>query len=342
MTAPVHFWVPDAPAGVESWCPDREPGRFASGVGHGVLELWARLRARGWPVTLGPDAPAGVPVVAHLESVWDWGSSRPDDTALLALLEAVRDATTVTVVRGDVPLSFLPSLPGAVQVVPAAGLVRRADQRWLPLLPQRGMARRLSGRHGQVRTVGLHAYAFNVPAELRDPDFGRRLRAQGRDLVLRTWDGTQGHPAWHDFSDMDAVLCLRSAPLAGDLRRKPATKLVNAWCAGAVPVVSTAEAALVELVRPDVDALLVDSAAEVPDVLRRLDDLDLVARLEQGGAERAVEFAPDAVLDRWAALVARPGTARAGARAAHVLLRVHVRSRRAARRWRQRLPRTQR
>ena len=73
----IHFWVPAdtaTPADVLAWDPDLEPRRYASGVGHNLLELYARLARRGLEVSLGEEAPRGTRlVVVFSKSVFQPG-----------------------------------------------------------------------------------------------------------------------------------------------------------------------------------------------------------------------------------------------------------------------------
>src|SRR4051794_27762736 len=103
----LHFWLPERPPPVlHDWDPDAEPGLFQSGVGHGLLELYKRMEARGHSVTIGPDVRDGAHLVCHLESLWRWERMSPDRHRLGALMRALRGHASATCVRGDVPLQF--------------------------------------------------------------------------------------------------------------------------------------------------------------------------------------------------------------------------------------------
>lgn len=304
----VHCWVREEPAPAFShWDPDVEPGLYPSGVGHGVLELARRLQARGHSVTIGRSGAEGRALLLHLESLWDWSRQRADRRALADALAAMCKASTVTVVRGDIPLSFSPHLPGAIEVMPNKASIRRRSQVWLPLLPQRGLVPRTRGRYGRVRSVGILAFDLNVPEYFRSADFRARTSALGIDLISRTWDAVSADvPDWHDLSTIDAVLCLAKDALGTGLLRKPPTKLINTWNAGAIPIVSTAQPAYVELARPNIDALFATTPEDVPAILECFADLDFVSSLERGGRERALEFSMERVLNSWEEMLSRP------------------------------------
>ncbi|MFO1537815.1 MAG: glycosyltransferase [Actinomycetota bacterium] len=288
---PVHFVAAVAPGAVAAWAPDREPERYADGEGHQIVELYARLRDRGLPVTIGPQPPCGALVVMSADHLVSWfGHPRRREqarTARLALAEH------------DHPHpGRLPDYAGSrVAPTPTAA---RADPRstWLPLLPQRALVPRDPARRGSVRTLAIKAHADNVPPGYRDPDVARRLGALG--VELRIDDAVA---AWPDFSAVDAVLCVARLQPRWDagpsLPRKPPTKLVNAWAAGCVPLIAP-QTGYLDLARPDEDAVVVESpAAVLAQVERLVGDPAALARIEAGVAARRPEFARDVVTDRW-------------------------------------------
>jgi hypothetical protein len=212
-------------------------------------------------------------------------------------LDALR-VPSVVVVMGDHPrIDRVPRFVRAVIVPNPSGVVD-ARTRWVPLPPQRGMVPRRPERGRRIETMALKTGTPNVPDDLRDPEFAARLADLGVALRL-----DERPPAWPDFADVDLVLCTRRIRAEWDaddaFARKPPTKLINAWVAGCIPVVYP-EVSHLDLVEPDVDALVVRSPDDVVDAVRRLrSDPELVARLAAGVAARGAEFSMDRVLDRW-------------------------------------------
>jgi hypothetical protein len=86
-------------------------------------------------------------------------------------------------------------------------------------------------------------------------------------------------------------------------RSKPATKLVNAWQAG-VPALLGPEQAFQELRRSELDYLEVASVAEAREaVLQLRRDPGLYRAMVENGLRRGEEFAPEALVPRWAGLL---------------------------------------
>jgi hypothetical protein len=298
MTADgVHFVTWTDPDAVTEWDPDREPGRFVSGIGHHLLEPYARLRDRGWPVSVGLHPPRGTRTLAvSMNDLVSWEGYRRRRAAWTIDLLALR-VPRVVLVLGDHPLAArVPTFVRAVIVPNPSGAVD-ARTRWVPLPPQRGMVPRSPDRFGTVRSLALKTGTANVPDEVRDPEFVEALARLGVTFRL-----DERSPLWPDFSDVDLVLCTRR-PRPGldadDTARKPPTKLINAWVAGCVPLVAP-ERGFLDLVTPGEDAIVIDSPDDVIAAVGKLrDDPALLARLERGVAARGAEFAPDRVMAAW-------------------------------------------
>lgn len=304
-----HFYVADDVAlAVADWDPDEQTQRFASGLGHNLLELYARLRARGLPVTIGASIPADSALVVYFQHAWD----RIGELRLA--LQAAPFHTAV--IRSDAPLWWENLLPADLVIVPNNAPVwrDRVGQAavHLPALPQRGMIGRDPSRVG-VGTLAVKGNPESVPCFVREPGFLAALEERGIELLLDTPQRTDGgDQRWHDFRDVDAVLCLRGAAADDPLTNKPATRLVNAWCAGAIPLVAP-EPAYLELVRDGEDGFVVERA---PDILRVLDrlaaDHEPTQRVYAACLARAQEFETEGLLDRWVAELDRVSGLRRG------------------------------
>jgi hypothetical protein len=155
-------------------------------------------------------------------------------------------------------------------------------------------------RATSIERVVLKAEADNIPDWIRDGSLGTALGTLGVELRVDELPGK-----WPDFTDTDIVLCARRLSVydrpedAPTCPRKPPTKLINAWAAGAIPIISP-ETGYLDIAHPGVDALLADGPDEIVATVAALrSDPERVARLLTASVDRGNEFAPDAVLDRW-------------------------------------------
>lgn len=290
----IHFYAQsqaDADA-LERWDPDLEPELFASGIGHNVFELYARLRMRGFSVSIGPRIPADATLLVAFAASYrnlrfSWNASRYRNL----------------VIRSDTPLSVETPFSVECVVVPNASnywTERYGTRvRYVPALPQRGLVVRNEGR-SKLETVALKSNPENVPVILRDDAFVRILADAGVTLVVDAPSSTDGpDQAWHDFSQVDAALCVRGSTSQDDMYRKPPTKLINAWCAGTIPIVSP-EQAYLELIDEGENALVLQKLEELPSCLEMLSqNQDLTEQLFRGVAEKAAEYSPTSLLELW-------------------------------------------
>jgi hypothetical protein len=140
----------------------------------------------------------------------------------------------------------------------------------------------------------------NVPKAFHSREWIAALDRLGLRWDLDAPSKTDGADnRWNDFSEVDVSICYRDDNLSPTMTRKPPTRLINAWCAGCIPLVGP-EPGYLELIRDGVDGVVVHSVDECLEVLQRLrSDQWLVARLEAGGVLRSAEFTVDHVLDQW-------------------------------------------
>lgn len=293
----LHFWLPDGPSQAEvvAWAPDREPSRFASGLGHNLLELFARLHADGVPVTLGSEVVRGTRLIVLYAAAIEALAERK-----AALRVIRRNAARYVLIRGDAPVPFRMPVPPVVDFVPIPRSARKPNQCWLPPLPQRGLVRRRTERFGRLRTLAFKGNPENVPLELRAAEFASELTLRGIELVLDTPRCTDGaDQRWHDFADVDAVLCLRRPDKWRDIERKPPTRVINAWCAGCIPIAGR-EPGYLDVATDQEDALFVDNPRGCLDAIDRLhDDTTLIREIERRIQARAADFSPRLVYERW-------------------------------------------
>jgi len=137
------------------------------------------------------------------------------------------------------------------------------------------------------------------------------MRDLGVTVVRHVWDrvGLEA-PAWHDLSEIDAVLCVATDALGGGLLHKPPTKLINAWNGGAIPIVATDQPGYVDLAVDGVDSVFVKDAFDVASAIRLLQtQTDLLPVIETNICRRAQEFSTASILGRWEELLSQTGPA---------------------------------
>jgi hypothetical protein len=229
-----------------------------------------------------------------------WRDKARSDAVLRAIARA-RDHYVL--VRGDVPLWWHLPVKPVGEVMPSKLTARAENQYWLPPLPQRGLLRRAEGRIERIRAVALKCNPENLPPEVTASSFREELRHVDAELWIDMPRVSSGSDqCWHDFEGVDAVLCARPGPPSRQFR-KPATKLINSWVAGCIPLAAR-EPAYVELADDRDDVWFLDSIHELPSAIRHLNETSgLLDRLQEGVERRRREFAPSRVVAMWAGLL---------------------------------------
>lgn len=302
----IHFWtLRDLPE-IERWDPDAEPNSFPTGYGHSFLEPYARIRG-SVPTSIGRWPPKQTTcLVASFEELTDWRSYVLPHVGLQLALTSLRHRS-VAVVRNDIPLEVpVPPFTGK-ELMPNAGSVTDpARQTAVPPFPQRGLIPRAPERGTSIQVVALKALRSNVPEWICDEELTAGLDRLG--VWLRVDTENEGDAGWHDFRDVDAVICARRPhprfDVDSDYLRKPPTKLINAWHAGAIPIVAS-ETPYLDLVNEGVDALIADGPDALLRSIERLaTDPCLVLRMQRAGRHRAEIHSVSAATSAWIGAVA--------------------------------------
>jgi len=261
---------------------ERMPSRFVGGrnswIAQGFVRLRASIEARGWHASAGPGFPDGAICIAHRDDVNRF---------------AVRaHRSFLVVVRAD-------RAPARACDIAIAqnGLALERHERFLPLWPQPGLIPRDDTRGRRIERLAYRGRISSVPSWFRDAEFLAALRLRGIEFEPSSRE-------WEDYRHVDVAIAARDE-LAEVLKRKPATKLYNAWLAG-VPLLASPEPAYEELRRKPVDYFRIRSAA---DVLAALDLLRAYPRvydaMVENGRARSLGFTVDALRERWMALLER-------------------------------------
>jgi hypothetical protein len=251
-----------------------------------TLQTYLHLKSDGFPCQLAHHLPSEGVVVAYRTFLPD--DLRPGPGVLLVCILGDKEEPGAI---GRHPYA-------QVHIVqnPKDRLLRRTGlwpAYYVPYWPQPGLRPRDPQRGDRFETAAFFGYASNLAPELRGLSWSKRLH----DLGL-AWHMIP-RPRWHDYSDVDVVVAVRSFDERYDYRYKPASKLYNAWRAH-VPAVLGAESAYRANWKSELDYLEVASVDSALAALERLrDEPALRCAMIENGRRRAEEVDPRRVAERW-------------------------------------------
>jgi len=245
-----------------------------------IYQTWLHLTRAGADVALVEELPSeGVVVTLN-------GWLAPD-------FAAPRELFVAGVVADGLPH------PGVdLQIVQNLWHARRLPGAvFLPHWPQPGLVRRDPARGAKMENVCFFGDPKNLAAELRNSEWQRKFaEATGARFEVR------GAERWQDYSDVDAVVAVRRFG-SGNQPHKPATKLYNAWLAGA-PFIAGNDSAYRAEGTPGRDYLTVASPGEVIAHITKLrSSPERRAEIVAFGWKRAEEFGTAQLTARWGRLL---------------------------------------
>lgn len=286
----VTFFLDDEPhpQRLERLDPDRDWREFVTGERAWVLQTYLRLRARGCDVELTTEVPDHGIVVFSAKQ-----------RRLLLRHAPGRTQALLVGIREDVGEALIADLEVVQNRSQADGLRRF----FIPFWPQPGLMPRDAARGSRIESIAFKGFIGNLHPDFRSAAWcaflaerGIRWLADAAPYRRRAVDATALD--WNDFRNVDLIVAVRG-PDAGLHRRKPGTKLYNAWHAG-VPAIVGPELAYRELRRSPLDYLEVASPAEAREAIARLQaDPGLYSAMIENGRERAREFTVEAIAGRW-------------------------------------------
>lgn len=172
---------------------------------------------------------------------------------------------------------------------------RGRDTAWIPLWPQRDLKPRLRS-DANIRNVG---YFGRVDDAQRFEEFKAMMAEAGFSFV------TPPPHDWNDYSEVDAVVSLRFLA-ERRVRKKPPTKLINAWLAGA-PFVAMREPAFRQIGRPGLSFLEAESMEGVLEQLLRLrNEPGLYDAVVAAGRSAVLDYDREATARRWMDVLSGP------------------------------------
>ncbi|WP_041918483.1 hypothetical protein [Gloeocapsa sp. PCC 7428] len=285
---PIYFYLP------QPYFPHTLPATAAenwAGYGLGIytwtLQTYFRLQAVGFPCQLVSSPPKEGIVLFHRQAL-QFRPLKPQSRLLLICLQADKQPCTVA----------------HLHVVQNPTDSRSPHSYYLPHWSQPGLIPRNPERGDRFETIAYFGHACSLAPELKAPAWQYQLAALG----LR-WQPIINHNSWHDFcqldcrwndySNIDAIVAIRSFHSEQTYLYKPATKLYNAWLAG-VPALLGAESAYRAIGQANMNYLEVSSYSELLATLIRLKSSAAARqRLVCNGALSALQFLPEQITENW-------------------------------------------
>jgi hypothetical protein len=253
------------------------PERFRSGVSNWIFQTYLRLReplsTLGYAVDFSDELVPGAVNVAHRDSLNDWLT--PYFKFYIVGIRADR-----------------PAVKMCDWEIVQNGLGReRHHTSHIPHWPQPGLKPRESSRATRIENAGYFGRTGTTSPWLQSEEFRAQLSGMGVTFEIHEND-------WSDYSTVDLVIAHRLES-ASMLLQKPASKLINAWLAGA-PALLNDEPAFREMRESSLDYLVIDSAADTYAAVAQLKSHpQLYEAMVRNGERRGRQFSVDAVRRRW-------------------------------------------
>ena len=280
---PIYFYLPNWENSTDSIPKDPDiylPGMYQDGVYCWILQTYLRLKADNFPCELVGTMPTEGIVLAHRSSLAD--NFRPGSKNFLVCMLADK----------------APHPNAQIHIVlnRQEGIFKHSEKIWqsayMPHWRQPGLIPRNAARGDKFENVAYFGHERNLAPELKAANWNEQLHELGLNFQIVNRD------RWHDFSNVDVVLAVRSFDNQ-DYANKPATKLYNTWHAG-VPAILGRETAYQAERKSELDYIEVSSLNEALVALKRLrDDKNLRNLMVENGRIRAEETQPENVVKEW-------------------------------------------
>ena len=245
-----------------------------------IYQSWARLKQAGIISTLSLKIPTQGIVFALGSSLGKHIQIPPG----ICLVDIVADATPhpaahAYIVQNRIQQKYIP------------------HSFFIPHWPQPKMIPRSPDRGRRFENIAFFGDACNLAPELQQPEWQDHLRRSlGLSFTIKS------PVAWHDYSQVDCVVAIRSFPPSRHLS-KPATKLYNAWLAG-VPFIGGDDIAYSDEGNPEKNYLVATSPEVLLANLCRLkEDLSFRDELVANGHHQGAFYTQQKTGERWNLLV---------------------------------------
>ena len=279
----VSFYIParhlPSAKRLEDWEAGRivdlfEPGKPATAY-NWLYQTWEQLRDTTDIEMVGEMPQSGM--IVTLANFLHTGFRASDDRFIAAVVA-----------------DFVPHPGAQMQILQNVAHARRFPGGvFMPHWPQLNLIPRDPARGDRLERVAFFGDRPNLAPELLTEGFAARLLGEtGVRLEVR------GSDCWHDYSDVDVAVAVRSFSVARHLH-KPATKLYNAWLAG-VPLIGGVDSAFMSEGVDGVDYLVARTPDEFISHIRLLQAQPELRRgLVEAGKKRAKAHSREAMRTRW-------------------------------------------
>ncbi|MBD1879926.1 hypothetical protein [Coleofasciculus sp. FACHB-T130] len=273
---PIYFYLPQS-----DWVEDmpKSADTYWQGFGQGIycwtLQTYLRLKADGFPCELIGTMPTEGIVLAHRRSFPF--ALQPQPKLLMVCFKADYErhpyAQLHVVQNPQEEFTF-------------------KESSYIAHWSQPGLIPRDPSRGDRFENAAYFGITHNLADELKKPLWQEHLKALGL-----SWHIVKPE-RWNDYSDVDVVVAVRSFDRQ-DYTWKPATKLINAWCAGVPAILGTDSAFRAER-QSELDYLEVASLEDAIAALQRLrDDKQLRRAMMENGRVRAEKTQPARLVTQW-------------------------------------------
>lgn len=288
---PIYFYLPNCEK-LASNIPENPdvylPGMYQDGVYCWTMQTYLHLKADGFPCELVGTMPTEGIVLAHRSSLAD--NFRPGAKILLVCMLADKSS------HPNAQIHIV--LNSQEHIFNHSGKIWKSV--YMPHWRQPGLIPRNATRSDKFENVAYFGHERNLAPELKESNWNEQLNELGLNFQIVNRD------RWHDFSDVDVVLAVRSFDTQ-DYANKPATKLYNTWHAG-VPAILGCETAYQAERKSELDYIEVNSLNEVLVALKRLrDDKNFRDAMVENGRIRAEETQLKNVVKKWRNFIVEVG-----------------------------------
>jgi hypothetical protein len=287
---PIYFYIPKNqwPVGYLPQSPEQYGewmsfwnSRYGRGKYDWTLQTYLYLTADGLPCKLIDVMPDEGIVISHRDFLSD--NLQPRPKLLIICIKVDRD----------------PHPYAQLQIVQnnRDEICGRSPNLWqscpLKFWLQPRLIARDSSRGDRFTNAAFFGVLDSLAPELQAPSWEEKLNALG----LR-WEVVD-HDRWHDYSEVDVIVAVRSFQVDRTFDLKPPSKLINAWHAG-IPAILGRESAYQNERKSELDYIEIADEDEAIAALNRLrNDRSLRLAMVENGKIRAKEVGNAQITLQW-------------------------------------------